>query len=77
MQHLVQNIQILNHLQEFNFLVGCTTKIIVELAKYCQQLKNINVEYFRLVDSNCVEHLLKLRLLQKLNVAGTLVYESV
>jgi hypothetical protein len=76
MQRLVQNIQILNHLEEFNFQVGCTTEIIVELAKCCPHLRNINVERSLLVDNNCVEHLLKLRHLRNLNVAGTSVFDN-
>jgi hypothetical protein len=73
---LVQNIQILNHLQEFIFQVGCTTEIIVELSKYCPHLKNINIECSLSVDNKCVEHLLKLRHLQNLNVAGTSVLSN-
>jgi hypothetical protein len=76
MQHLVQNILILNHLQEFNFHIGCTKEIILELAKFCTHLKSIDVESSKLVDNNCVEHLLKLRHLQNLNVAGTSVLNN-
>jgi hypothetical protein len=76
MQLLVQNIQILNHLQQFSFHVGCTAEIIAELSKYCPHLKNISVEDSRRVDNNCVEHLLKLRHLQNLNIAGTSVFNN-
>jgi hypothetical protein len=76
MNLLVQNIQILNHLQEFKYRIGCTTEIIVELSKYCPHLKNINIECSILVNNNCVEYLLKLRHLQNLNVAGTSILSN-
>jgi hypothetical protein len=73
MQLLVERIQILTHLQEFHFHTGCTTEIIVELSKYCPQMKKLSVQDSRRVDNKCVEHLLKLRHLLSLNVAETSV----
>jgi hypothetical protein len=73
MQLLVERIQILAHLEEFRFHVGCTTEVIIELSKYCPHMKNISVKYSKGVDDNCVQHLLELGRLQTLNVADTSV----
>jgi hypothetical protein len=70
---LRQRIQLLTRLEEFQFHFGCTSEIIVELSKYCPLMKKISVEYSTRVDDNCVEHLLKLRSLISLNIAGTLI----
>jgi hypothetical protein len=73
LQLLVQRIQILTQLQEFQFHVGCTTEIIIQLSKYCPLMKRISVQQSRRVGDKCVGHLLKLRNLLSLNVAGTSV----
>jgi hypothetical protein len=67
----MEKIQVFSHLQKFFFHVGCTTEIIVELSKYCPHLKIISVTNSRGLEGDCVEHLLKLRHLHTLNVAGT------
>jgi hypothetical protein len=71
MKLFVERIQILTHLQEFRFNVGCTTEIIIELSKYCPHMKKLCVEESRRVDDVCVEHLLKLRHLRVLNIVKT------
>jgi hypothetical protein len=71
MQLFVEMIQILTHLAQFSFHVGCTNEIIIELSKYCPQLENISVQHSKRVDDGCVEHLLQLRNLISLNVAST------
>jgi hypothetical protein len=73
MQLFVERIQILTHLQEFRFHVGCTTEILIELSKYCPLLNSISVKGSRRVDDKCVRHLLKLRHLLTLNLANTSV----
>jgi hypothetical protein len=70
-QLFLQRIQILSELQEFQFHVGCTAEVIIELSKYCSGMKKISVQYSRRVDDQCVEHLLKLRHLLSLNIAET------
>jgi hypothetical protein len=40
LEHFVERIQVLTHLQEFHFHVGCTREVIVELSEYCHSLKN-------------------------------------
>jgi hypothetical protein len=73
MKLLVERIQLLIHLQEFRFHVGCTTQILIELSKYCPHLKIISVKDSRRVNDKCVRHLLKLRRLLSLNIADTSV----
>jgi hypothetical protein len=76
MQLFVERIQIMNHLQVFRFHTGCTVEVIVELSKYCRDMKQLSVQQSKRVDDNCVEHLLKLRKLRSLNVAETSVSNS-
>ncbi|PNF33416.1 hypothetical protein B7P43_G03364 [Cryptotermes secundus] len=71
LQLLVERIQILTHLQEFRFHIGCTTEILIELSRFCRHMKHLSVQESRLVDDYCVEHLLKLTQLCGLNVAAT------
>jgi hypothetical protein len=73
MQILSKRIQILTRLEEFEFHFGCTSEIIIQLSTYCPLMQKISVEYSASVDDNCVEHLLKLRSLISLNIAGTLI----
>jgi hypothetical protein len=73
LQLLVERIQILTCLQRFDFYVGCTTEILIELSKYCLQMKTISVQHSRGVDDSCVQHLLKLRQLVFLDITDTSV----
>jgi hypothetical protein len=69
---LSERIQLLTRLEEFEFHYGCTSEIIIQLSTYCPLMKRICVEYSTRVNDSCVEHLLKLRSLISLNIAGTL-----
>jgi hypothetical protein len=73
MQLLVERLQILSHLQEFRFSVGCTTEVIVELSKYCPRLKKLLVRDSISVDDMCVERILTLRHIRSLDVSNTSV----
>ncbi|XP_023707794.1 uncharacterized protein LOC111864638, partial [Cryptotermes secundus] len=70
-QQLVERIQILTNLENFSFPKGCTTKIIIQLSKYCPHMKKISVQDSKSVDDGCVEHLLKMRNLLSLNISET------
>jgi hypothetical protein len=69
----MERIQILTHLQEFRFHIGCTTEVIIELSKYCPRLKKLSVQDSVLLDDKCVEHVLKLTQLRSVNVSNTSV----
>jgi hypothetical protein len=71
MQLFLERIQILTHLREFHFHIGCTRQVIIELSKYCSRLKKLSVEYSVLVDDMCIEHLLNLTHLRSLNISNT------
>jgi hypothetical protein len=71
MHLLVERIQILTHLQEFRFNIGCTREVIIELSKHCPYLKKLSVQDSIRVDDMCVEHVLNMASLQSLNVSNT------
>jgi hypothetical protein len=73
MQLLVTRIQVLVHLQEFHFNVGCTTEILIKLSKYCPRLTTISVRGSKRVNDKCVRYILRLRSLLVLNIATTSV----
>jgi hypothetical protein len=72
-QLLLRRIQILSDLREFNFHLGCTTKIIIQLSKHCPKLNSLSVRDSKSVNDKCVRHLLKLRGLHSLDITGTSV----
>jgi hypothetical protein len=68
---LMERIQILNRLEEFEFNFGCTSEILIQLSKHCLRLKKISVQFSKYVNDSCVEHLLNLRGLISLKIANT------
>jgi hypothetical protein len=73
MAPLRDRIQILTRLEEFRYSFGCTSEIIIELSNHCPGMKKISIEYSKLVDDSCVEHLLRFRHLISLIIAETLI----
>ncbi|PNF23799.1 hypothetical protein B7P43_G16127 [Cryptotermes secundus] len=76
LQLLVERFQILTHLENFYFPKGCTTEIIIQLSEYCPHMKKISVQSSTRVDDGSVEHLLKMRNLLSLNIAGTAISDN-
>jgi hypothetical protein len=73
MNILMERIQVLNRIEEFELDFGCTSDIFIQLSEYCLRLKKISVESSKYVNDSCVEHMLNLRRLNFLNIADTLI----
>ncbi|PNF30255.1 hypothetical protein B7P43_G01226 [Cryptotermes secundus] len=67
------NIRTLKHLQEFYFPFGCSTQVLAELGKHCNQLRRLSVMSSKYVDDDSITHLLKLTKLVFLNVDDTAI----
>jgi hypothetical protein len=63
----------LRHLQEFTYRYNCTDEVIEQLGLHCTHLKKVFLFGSSLVTNASVQHLLKLRKLQFLNMDETLI----
>ncbi|XP_021931627.1 uncharacterized protein LOC110835585 isoform X3 [Zootermopsis nevadensis] len=72
---VVSNLQRLILLQEFRSEFCCTTDIAIELGRHCILLKILDVTHSTFVTDGCVEYLLNLTNLEKLNITGTEISE--
>lgn len=72
---VVRSLCKLTLLQEFRFEFSCTAAIVKELGTHCTLLKILNVGSSQLVNDDCLEYLLKLQTLEKLQVGGTKISE--
>jgi hypothetical protein len=69
--HLARMICRLSHLQAFTYPCDCTDEVVEQLGSNCSRLKELDLYLSRGVTNASVQHLLKLRELEFLNLDGT------
>ncbi|PNF15693.1 hypothetical protein B7P43_G14263 [Cryptotermes secundus] len=70
---LTTNIHHLRNLQHFQYEYHCTDNVVEQLGLHCTELKTINLRESRAVTDASVQHLLKLKKIEYLNLTYTTV----